>query len=110
MARLRYLATRYLTMPYLTILCAVPALWPLTTQAQTAPAPVLAGQPQAATPPLPAAKPKLLCRTEEVTGSLFKKRSCHTKEEWTEIDGAHAADKEDFRRMITTGTTANPGH
>ncbi len=39
-------------------------------------------------PPAPAAeKEKKVCRSEEATGSLFTKRVCHTKTEWSALDG-----------------------
>lgn len=33
-----------------------------------------------------AAKEKKICRSEEVTGSMFTKRVCHTKAEWAALE------------------------
>lgn len=33
-----------------------------------------------------AAKEKKICRSEEVTGSIFTKRVCHTKAEWVALE------------------------
>lgn len=38
--------------------------------------------------------PKPLCRNESTTGSMFAKKTCHSKEEWAAIDLANAADVE----------------
>lgn len=46
-----------------------------------------------ATPAPGAEKPvkeKKICRQEDVTGSIMMARTCHTKEEWAEIDAANA--------------------
>lgn len=58
-----------------------------------------AGMPQATTPQnstttAPAKPPKPICRSENVTGSIFPTRTCHSKEEWVAIDAANAADAE----------------
>ncbi len=36
-------------------------------------------------PVAPAAEKKI-CRSEQVTGSIFPKRVCHTKSEWVTVD------------------------
>jgi hypothetical protein len=41
--------------------------------------------------------PKPICRSEDTTGSMFPTRTCHTKEEWTTIDAANAANAERMR-------------
>jgi len=44
--------------------------------------------------PAPAAekpvKEKKICRQEDVTGSIMMARTCHTKEEWAQIDAANS--------------------
>jgi len=35
-------------------------------------------------------KEKKICRQEDVTGSIMMQRTCHTKEEWAQIDAANA--------------------
>jgi hypothetical protein len=40
---------------------------------------------------------KPICRSEDTTGSMFPTRTCHTKEEWTAIDAANAANAERMR-------------
>ncbi len=52
-------------------------------QAQTAPADAA----PAAAPAKPV-KEKRICRAEEDTSSIVAKRICHTKAEWSAIDGA----------------------
>jgi hypothetical protein len=41
------------------------------------------------------AKEKMVCRAEESTGSIMRKRTCHTKAEWVEIDKQNAAASKD---------------
>lgn len=41
--------------------------------------------------------PKAICRSEDTTGSLFPTRTCHSKEEWSAIDAANAANAERIR-------------
>jgi len=54
----------------------------------------LSGALHAQTDPAPApAKPikeKKICRQEDVTGSIMMARTCHTKEEWAQIDAENA--------------------
>jgi hypothetical protein len=38
--------------------------------------------------------PKPMCRSEDVTGSFFQQRTCHSKEEWAAIDAVNAANAE----------------
>lgn len=35
-------------------------------------------------------KEKKICRQEDVTGSIMMARTCHTKEEWAQIDAVNA--------------------
>ena len=35
-------------------------------------------------------KEKKICRQEDVTGSIMMARTCHTKEEWAQIDAENA--------------------
>lgn len=50
----------------------------------------------------PTAKPtvsdKLICRSEETTGSRFSKKVCHTKAEWNAMSAEGAAALEASRR------------
>ncbi len=57
-----------------------------STTPVSAPAPVPAAAP---------AKPKKLCRREEVTGSYVGRVVCHTKEEWADIDQENARNSDD---------------
>lgn len=41
---------------------------------------------------------KLICRTEETTGSRFSKKVCHTKSEWDAMSADGAAALEASRR------------
>lgn len=43
-------------------------------------------------------KEKKICRSTEVTGSLFAARECHTAAEWKQIDGKSRADTENVQR------------
>jgi hypothetical protein len=36
------------------------------------------------------AKEKKICRQEDVTGSIMPRRTCHTKEEWAQIDASNS--------------------
>lgn len=56
-----------------------------------------AGAANSPTPTTPSAKtkpPKPICRKEDVTGSFFPARTCHTREEWAAIDAANAKNAE----------------
>jgi hypothetical protein len=58
--------------------------------------------PSAASGSVSTAKPvpteKLICRTEETTGSRFSKKVCHTKSDWNAISADGAAYLEAGRR------------
>ena len=41
--------------------------------------------------PAKPAKEKMVCRSEEATGSIMRKRTCHTKAEWAVIDKENEA-------------------
>lgn len=45
---------------------------------------------------------KTICRSEDTTGSMFPTRTCHSKEEWTAIDAANAANAERLRNSRGT--------
>ncbi|TXC71505.1 hypothetical protein FSB78_11540 [Sphingomonas ginsenosidivorax] len=51
--------------------------------------------------------PKPICRSEPVTGSIFPQRSCHSKEEWTAIDAANAANAERMSAARNAGGSTN---
>ena len=62
--------------------------------------------------PAPAAPPKekKICRSLDVTGSMMAKRTCHTREEWRQIDDANGEDARrtlDSRRLGTDGSSRN---
>jgi hypothetical protein len=40
-----------------------------------------------------------ICRIEDVTGSHFTTKTCHTRREWAAVDDDNAADKERIFRM-----------
>jgi hypothetical protein len=44
--------------------------------------------------PAKAKPPKPICRSANTTGSMFPTRTCHSKEEWSAIDAANAANTE----------------
>ena len=44
--------------------------------------------------PAKAKPPKSICRSANTTGSMFPTRTCHSKEEWSAIDAANAANTE----------------
>jgi hypothetical protein len=46
--------------------------------------------------------PKPICRSEETTGSMFPTRTCHSKQGWTAIDAANAANAERLRNSHGT--------
>lgn len=60
-------------------------------------------------PPAKPVEPKKICRSEEQLGTIFKKRTCHTQEEWDAIDAATRRDAEDKMSTIGGGLTA-PGN
>ncbi len=75
-----------------------------TAQADTAiatPAPTTA-------PAAKAAKPKLVCVTEAVTGAIIPKRSCRTAEEWEQRKQIDARNVQDFKNQ--TGITVCGGN
>jgi hypothetical protein len=59
-----------------------------------------------ATPPLPVVagaverdtKPKLICKSEQIVGSLLPKRICHTREQWAAIAKMTQDDLDQQRR------------
>ncbi|MGY2734161.1 hypothetical protein [Sphingomonas sp. UYP23] len=63
-------------------------------------APSLAYAADTVAAPAPVEKEKKVCRSEESTGSLFVKRVCHTKTEWTALDAERqrAAESMNSRR------------
>jgi hypothetical protein len=63
-------------------------------QSQPVAAPAVA-QAQA---PVPAAKPKKICRSEVGTGSILPKRVCLTQQEWDARSQASEGDAEALRR------------
>jgi hypothetical protein len=65
-----------------------------------------AAAPQAtSTPPAVKTKPpKPICRKEDVTGSFFPARTCHTKEEWAAIDAANAQNAERMSAARNSGS------
>lgn len=36
---------------------------------------------------------KTMCRSEDVTGSAFAQKICHTRQEWKDIDSASKSDR-----------------
>jgi hypothetical protein len=76
-----------------TLIAVVMICSPELAVAQTAGA----AAPNSAAPTTASAKikpPKPICRKEDVTGSFFPARTCHTKEEWAAIDAANAKNAE----------------
>lgn len=57
----------------------------------------LSNKTSAAVAPIKVKPPKTICRSEDTTGSMFPTRTCHSKEEWTAIDAANAANAERLR-------------
>ncbi len=56
--------------------------------------------------PVKVEKEKKFCRIEQVTGSMFDRRTCHTTAEWKAIDEANAAETkrvQDHRSSNTNG-------
>lgn len=74
------------------------ALCALSTglNAQTAPAP-------AGAKPV---KEKQICRQEDQTGSIMMHRTCHTKEEWVQIDQENARNAHDMLTRSGNGNAA----
>ncbi|TXC71252.1 hypothetical protein FSB78_10060 [Sphingomonas ginsenosidivorax] len=65
----------------------------------------VAAPPATSTQPAVKAKPpKPLCRKEDVTGSFFPARTCHTKEEWAAIDAANAQNAERMSATRNSGS------
>jgi hypothetical protein len=54
-------------------------------------APAEAAPPAIQGPAAPAAKPKKICRTEHLIGSVTPKRTCRTKAEWDGLPEGEAA-------------------
>ncbi|MDQ0249314.1 Spy/CpxP family protein refolding chaperone [Sphingomonas kyeonggiensis] len=52
-------------------------------------APALAQQTDTAPAPASPVKEKKICRALDVTGSIMSKRTCHTREEWRQIDDSN---------------------
>ena len=50
----------------------------------------LYAQPEPAAAAVKPVKEKKICRQEDVTGSIMMARTCHTKEEWAQIDAANS--------------------
>ncbi|WP_343615376.1 hypothetical protein [Novosphingobium sp.] len=61
------------------LIAALALLAGTAVQAQTAPSDAAPAKP---------VKEKRICRAEEDTSSIVAKRICHTKAEWSAIDGA----------------------
>ena len=53
-------------------------------------------------------KEKKICRQEDVTGSIMMARTCHTKEEWAQIDAANSRNAQHIlgRDSSPTGNAA----
>ncbi len=67
---------------------------------------------QTATPAAAAEKPvkeKKICRSEQVTGSLMPLRTCHTREEWGQIDAANRRVAEQFSNDRRGSSGSAPG-
>jgi hypothetical protein len=56
---------------------------PVLAQTDAAPAP--------AAKPAKAPKPKKVCREQDFTGSRMPQRTCHTEQEWADIDSGKLA-------------------
>jgi len=66
----------------------------LAALAQAQPASAPADQPSAE---------KKVCRSVDVTGSIFPKKTCHTRAEWAKIDEGNARSVRDFRERAGVG-------
>lgn len=57
------------------------------------------------------AKEKKICRQEDQTGSIMMHRTCHTKEEWVQIDQENARNAHDMLSRSVGGNAATqPPH
>jgi len=85
------------------VVLAAACVLPFPLLAQTdAPAASAAVAPAAAP-----AKEKKLCRNEVVSGSYMPHRTCHTKEEWEQIDEVNRQGVEQYSSKKSMGH--NPG-
>lgn len=50
------------------------------------------------------AKPKKICRTEEVTGSIMPKRSCRTRADWDAQTAGESKKAGDTQRAVDQGS------
>lgn len=53
---------------------------------------------------IPAAAEKKVCRSEQVTGSMMPKRTCHTRADWAAIDQANATVVQNMRNRTVDGS------
>jgi len=68
--------------------------------------PALALQSTSSTADLPAAaKPKKICRSFAVTGQRIARTTCHTKEEWADIDQANQEAAKNFTTSVGNNAT-----
>lgn len=52
----------------------------------------------------PADKDKKICHSEEVTGSMFPKHTCHTKAEWAAIEEERERSAQQMQDRSRSGT------
>jgi hypothetical protein len=58
------------------------------------------GQAQTSDPANPPPhKEKKICRSEDVTGSIMPRRTCHTAEEWQQIDKSRGVDENQMNHL-----------